>query len=130
MRVVALLPYAVGTVAIGAVLASFSQSASPYVTISEARRMVGDRLHLSGTLVPGTVRQNIIARTQEFSLRDKNGAVVRVVHRGERVSLDDATTVVAVGKLKDGVFASDQILVKCPSRYEAKEGAKKGARPS
>ncbi|MER3496988.1 MAG: hypothetical protein C4320_09685, partial [Armatimonadota bacterium] len=85
-KLIALLPYVIATASVGAVLTSFSRSASPYVTVREARTMSGDRLHLAGNLIPGTARQDVARGTQEFDLRDKDGSVAHVVHRGERVS--------------------------------------------
>ena len=115
------LPYIIGAASIGAVVSAFSSGASPYVTVREARGMSGDRLHLAGDLVKGTVGGDVAKGTMEFDLKDKDGATIHVVHRGERASLQDATKVVAIGKIENGVFASTQLLVKCPSKYEAEK---------
>jgi cytochrome c-type biogenesis protein CcmE len=57
-----------------------------------------------------------------FRLKDKEGSVVTVVYSGPPQSnLAEATQVVAIGAMKDGKFVSDQLLVKCPSKYEGKE---------
>ncbi len=119
------LPYVVGAASLGAVVSAFSSGASPYVTVREARGMSGDRLHLAGDLVKGTVGGDVTRGTMEFDLKDKDGATVHVVHRGERASLQNATRLVAIGRIDPAsggrVFASVQLLVKCPSKYEAEK---------
>ena len=120
MKLGRLVPYAVGAASLGAVVTAFSSGASPYVTVAQARSMAGDRLHLQGTLLQPTVRQDLKNGTLEFDLKDKDGATMHVIHRGERVSLSEATTVVAIGKVQGEAFVSQQLLVKCPTRYEEK----------
>jgi cytochrome c-type biogenesis protein CcmE len=34
-------------------------------------------------------------------------------------NFDQATSIVAIGHYKDGTFAAEQLLVKCPSKYQA-----------
>jgi len=36
-------------------------------------------------------------------------------------NMGEATKVVAIGGMKDGKFVSDQLLVKCPSKYESEK---------
>ena len=43
-------------------------------------------------------------------------------------NFDQATSIVAIGRYQDGVFAAEQLLVKCPSKYQAE--AEKGGSPS
>ena len=121
MKLGRLVPYAVGAVSLGAVVTAFSSGASPYVTVAQARQMSGDRLHLQGELIKSSVHQDLKNGTLDFDIRDKDGATIHVVHRGERVSLSEATTVVAIGKPQGPNFMSRQLLVKCPSRYEEKD---------
>jgi cytochrome c-type biogenesis protein CcmE len=37
-------------------------------------------------------------------------------------NFDQATSVVLKGKTTDGVFVADQMLVKCPSKYQGEGG--------
>ncbi|RYG85768.1 hypothetical protein EON77_04945, partial [bacterium] len=87
MKLGRLVPYAVGAISLGAVVTAFSSGASPYVTVAQARTMAGDRLHLQGVLLKPTVHQNLTAGSLEFDLKDKEGATIHVVHRGDQVSL-------------------------------------------
>lgn len=113
---------AVVAVASTAVFVSFSQGASPYVTVAQARSMSGDRLHLACDLVPGTVKTDFASHSVSFEAKDEKGTAVTIVHRGDPVNLKDATRVVAVGSFKGDVFESSQLLVKCPSKYEGESG--------
>jgi cytochrome c-type biogenesis protein CcmE len=107
----------VAAVAFGGVIVAFSNNASPYVTISEARKMTGDHLHLAGDIV----KDSIVTRgSLEFDLKDSKGEIVHVVHRGDPpANLSEAKKVVAIGGMQGNSFVSTQLLVKCPSKYEA-----------
>jgi cytochrome c-type biogenesis protein CcmE len=64
-----------------------------------------------------------------FRLKDARGEVLPVEYRGVIPgNFDQATSIVAIGHYKDGTFAAEQLLVKCPSKYQAE--AEKAARPS
>ena len=55
-----------------------------------------------------------------FALKDDKNEVMNVVYKGVKpVNFEQATNVVAIGTYKDGKFTADQLLVKCPSKYQA-----------
>ena len=101
MKLVSLVPYALGALSLGAVVTAFAGSASPYVTIREARAMSGDRLHLGGDIVPNTLTTNLARGTMEFDLKDPNGETIHVVHkrRARRTLAGRQAMVVAIGKM-------------------------------
>ena len=111
----------VAVAAIGGVVLAFTNGGSPYVTWAQAQQMKGDeRLHLAGDLVKQSVTQDLSHHTLRFKLKDGDGAVVTVVHTGEvPQNMSEATKVVAIGHADGAVFTSEQLLVKCPSKYEA-----------
>jgi cytochrome c-type biogenesis protein CcmE len=120
MKVGAMVSGAVAALALGGVVIAFSNSASPYVTIRQAKGASGDRLHLAGTVDPTSVHTDVYARTLSFRLTDQDGDTIQVINRGEiPPNLSEAKNVVAVGGVKNGVFESTQLIVKCPSKYEA-----------
>jgi cytochrome c-type biogenesis protein CcmE len=122
MKVGALISGAVAALALGGVVIAFSNSASPYVTIQQAKGASGDRLHLAGKVDPASVHTDVYARTLTFRLTDDNGDTIQVVNRGDiPPNLAEAKNVVAVGGVKNGVFESTQLIVKCPSKYEAEK---------
>jgi cytochrome c-type biogenesis protein CcmE len=112
----------VAMLALAAVVAAFMSNASPYVTIAQAKTASGDRLHLAGDIIKPTVKTDLAHHALTFDIRDKNGDVVTIVHKGESPqSMSEATEVVAIGKMEGDQFVSEKLLVKCPSRYEAKK---------
>ncbi|HVV72277.1 MAG TPA: cytochrome c maturation protein CcmE [Verrucomicrobiae bacterium] len=121
----ALVTGLVAAFAIGAVVVAFSANASPYVTIAQARVTSGDHLHLAGDVVKETLHSDPFKRQLSFDLKDASGAVMHVVHIGEMPSnLGEVKKVVAVGGMKGTDFVSTQLLVKCPSKYEADTSSK------
>jgi cytochrome c-type biogenesis protein CcmE len=110
--------------ALFAVITAFMSNASPYVTIAQAKTASGDRLHLAGDIIKPSVHDDYSRHVLTFQLRDQDGAIVTVEHTGEPpANMGEATKVVAIGRMKGDRFVSDQLLVKCPSKYEAAPGA-------
>lgn len=106
--------------AVIAVVLAFMQNAGQFVTIRQAKTASGDQLHLAGDIVPESINRNTIAHALVFKLKDENGDVVTVRHTGEMPNnFGDVKRVVAIGCMKHGEFDSSQLLVKCPSKYEA-----------
>jgi cytochrome c-type biogenesis protein CcmE len=109
------------------VTVAFVSSASPYVTANEARHSTGSRLHLAGKIDTPTLVDDRLHRELRFTLIDKDGGKIQVIHTGDPISnLADAKQVVAIGHVVNGVFISEQMLVKCPTKYEAGD-SKSGA---
>ena len=72
-----------------------------------------------------TVELARVSRGWSFiSIEDENGDVMKVQFDGVRPgNFDQATSVVLKGKPNDeGAFVADQILVKCPSKYQGEDG--------
>ena len=65
----------------------------------------------------------------EFKLRDSRGEVMPVTYRGVIPgNFDQATSIVAIGHYRSDHFEAEQLLVKCPSKYQAEaEKAKRRA---
>ncbi len=109
----------VAMLALAAVVAAFMSNASPYVTIAQAKSNSGTRLHLAGDILKPTVNTDIVNHALTFDVKDKNGDVITVKHVGEPpTNMNEATEVVAIGKMEGDYFLSEKLLVKCPSRYE------------
>jgi cytochrome c-type biogenesis protein CcmE len=100
---------------------SFKKSLTPYVTISVAKergtvvQVKGERFD-DGTF---DVEKNLF----KFKIKDENGDVAEVFYDGPKPgNFDQATYVVCVGQYKNEKFYANNILVKCPSKYQ-EEGA-------
>ncbi len=119
----------IALLAFGAVLYAFSNSASPYVTAAQARTTPGDRLHIAGDIVKNSVHLDLKSHALVFDMKDSDGTLVHVIHEGEAPeNLAAANKVVAIGAMKGNDFVSQQLLVKCPSKYEAGDSGKVASR--
>jgi cytochrome c-type biogenesis protein CcmE len=89
-----------------------------YVTFAEAAE--SDRnVQVKGTPIDGTL-QEMDDDVYSFELQDMAGETYRVSASGMiPVNLFDADYVVVKGRFTGDEFAGNQILVKCPSKYEA-----------
>jgi cytochrome c-type biogenesis protein CcmE len=99
---------------------AFKKSLTPYISFSEARR-AGTSVQVNGVLAnPAKVHYDAEHTELVFALKDDKNEVMDVVYKGVKpVNFEQATNVVAIGTYKDGRFAADQLLVKCPSKYQA-----------
>lgn len=58
-------------------------------------------------------------REFSFYMKDYLGNEMKVIYNGSIPNnFESATSVVVTGKFKDGCFRADDILTKCPSKYE------------
>ncbi|MCP4633758.1 MAG: cytochrome c maturation protein CcmE [candidate division Zixibacteria bacterium] len=99
---------------------SFTEQITPYVEFRAARSS-GLNVQIIGSLVDGNSVVNSESGALEFSLEEEE--------TGERIDIiftegpkpgnfDQADKIVAIGSYKNGVFHADQLLVKCPSKYQ------------
>jgi len=117
--------YAIGGAIIVAFLAygatSFKTELTPYVDFEEAVS-TGHHVQVAGSLVQGSTRYDESSKKLLFSMVDENGRQLKVEYDGIKPgNFEDATQVVAIGAYQDGVFKTDQLLVKCPSKYQGIE---------
>jgi cytochrome c-type biogenesis protein CcmE len=106
---------------------NLNQTMAPYVTFSEARaseravQVAGFPDHALARFDPG--------RSEfRFEMRNEAGELMPVAYKGVKPgNFDQAETVVVVGRYAEGVFQASQILVKCPSKYEARGESHPGA---
>lgn len=114
--VVAMILLAVAT-AIG--VTSFKKTVTPYISFQEARRSTG-LVQVNGVLAD----KKYVLRPNEqylsFRLQDSQGEVLPVEYHGVVPgNFDQATSIVAIGRYQGGTFEAEQLLVKCPSKYQA-----------
>ncbi len=104
---------------------SFKKSMTPYVSFSDARRASG-MVQVNGVLAD---RNYVLKKNEqylEFKLRDSRGEVMDVEYRGVVPgNFDQATSIVAIGRYANDRFQADQLLVKCPSKYQTAAEQKK-----
>ncbi|GGI95760.1 hypothetical protein GCM10010885_01770 [Alicyclobacillus cellulosilyticus] len=104
-------------------------ASSYYLTVDELAKKgqaaVGKPWTVSGTVVGRSVRWSPARETLVFDMQDESGhAKLHVVFRGPKPDdFDRGWPLVVTGTLRaDGTFNAQQLLVKCPSKYEAKSG--------
>ena len=109
-------------VALGGVAAvgmAFVSNASPYGTFADARKSNSDSMHVAGDVLKETVITDLQHGTMHFSMKDSTGERMNVVYTGPPpANMSEATKVVAIGGVQSGVFYSEKLLIKCPSKYE------------
>jgi cytochrome c-type biogenesis protein CcmE len=117
---------AVGLFVVAATIgvSSFRQSVTPYISFREARRSAG-MVQVNGVLADKNYVLKVDEQFLEFKLRDSKEEVMPVVYRGVIPgNFDQATSIVAIGRYRGDHFEAEQLLVKCPSKYQAE--AEKG----
>lgn len=126
MNVKVLLAVALLLVAVGVGVTSFKKSMTPYISFAEARHASG-LVQVNGKLAD---KNYVLKRDEqflEFKLRDSKDEILPVVYRGVIPgNFDQAVSIVAIGRYAGDHFEAENLLVKCPSKYQAE--ADKAAR--
>lgn len=114
----------VAVTGMGAVMAALLNNASPYGTFADARKTGNTAIHVAGELDKTSVDNEPLQGVIKFNLKDQNGEVMPVVYTGTPpANLGEASKIVAIGGIENGVFHSKSMLVKCPSKYEGEKGS-------
>lgn len=128
MNIKVIVAVALLAVAAGVGVSSFKRTMTPYIGFAEARTASG-LVQVNGKLAD----KDYVLKTEEqflrFNLRDEKGDVMPVEYRGVIPgNFDQAVSVVAIGRFAGDHFEAQQLLVKCPSKYqaEADKAAAKG----
>ena len=108
-------------------VSSFNKTVTPYISFAEARRSSG-LVQVNGVLAD---KQYVMKQQEQFlsfRLRDARGEVLPIEYHGVIPgNFDQATSIVAIGRYHDGKFTAEQLLVKCPSKYQAEAEKAGGA---
>lgn len=100
---------------------SFRKNLTPYVGFKEAKSS-STSVQIIGEVVPEESSYDLENHKFYFSLKDPKGEKMKVVYQGVKpANFEQATSIVAIGKYQGGVFLADQILVKCPSKYQGED---------
>jgi len=114
--------YIVGTIAIIGFIAfgasSFKSNLTPYVSFDDARSRPG-KVQIAGKLVEGSTHYVEGSQNLSFGLVDDDGSSMSVLYSGVKPgNFEEAVQIVAIGDYRDETFHADQLLVKCPSKYQ------------
>jgi cytochrome c-type biogenesis protein CcmE len=103
---------------------AFQSALTPYISIAEAKTSKG-LVQVSGLVKEGKSSYDAQGNFT-FVLTDDQGHAISVVYKKIKpANFDQAIGVVAIGRAKGDMFEADQLLVKCPSKYEAQYGPTK-----
>ncbi len=118
-----LIAFAVIAVAMGFTLWAFSSSMTPYVDIATARRSVTP-VQVYGKILHNTAYYDMAQGALHFKIQDVKGEQIEIVYQGGKPdSFDTAPETAARGMVHNGVFVSDSLVVKCPSKYSGDKAA-------
>lgn len=98
-----------------------------YLTVDElhaqAATLQGEKVRVGGDVVDGSIVRGEIGEEIRFEISN-GGAAVPIVYDGDIPDIfADNAEVIATGSMNaDGVFVADELLTKCPSRFQAEEG--------
>jgi len=102
---------------------SFKSSLTPYVTFAQAKDKSGS-VQVRGVLASEQVVMTDDGKGIKFKLRDENGQEAMIVYKGVKPdNMEQATSIVAIGKFHNDQFTAEKLLVKCPSKYESTQGS-------
>ena len=102
---------------------SFRKTLTPYVSFEEARKS-GATVQVIGQVILSQVDYDTASHQLAFPLADDGGNRMPVQYSGTKPgNFDQADKVVVIGSYRDGVFKADQLLVKCPSKYQGASAA-------
>ena len=100
---------------------AFQGSVTPYVNFAEAKQS-GDRCQIMGDIVHEKTLYETSSQMLLFTIQDEQGSPIEVAYKGIMPgNFEQATSVVAKGRFDGQRFAADELLVKCPSKYQGGE---------
>lgn len=111
------------------VYTSIGNAATFYMTVDELKEneeeAIGKPIKVSGKIVGDTIEFNSDKILLTFELRGDDDVTYRVPIQYEGAkpdTLNDGWEAIVEGELKpDGTLVASELLVKCPSKYEAME---------
>ncbi len=117
--------YAVGGVLVVAFLAygttSFKSNLTPYVSFDEATK-TARKVQVAGGLLENSTKYVDETEELHFTIVEEDGDTMAVHYQGIKPgNFEEAVQIVAIGSYSEGAFHADQLLVKCPSKYQGLE---------
>ena len=99
-------------------LLNFGEQVGGYMNFSQASE-TGSRAHVVGEWVKDQHFEYNPERNRfSFMMKDSQGSVMQVVYNNPKpANFEDAESVVVEGRMNGDVFEAENILVKCPSKY-------------
>jgi cytochrome c-type biogenesis protein CcmE len=111
-------------IAIAAVITTV-YDADTYSDFAQARQYPGRQFHIIGDLVQDMpieerIENNVLIFS--FFLKDRNGDQEKVLYLGGKPQdFEKLDQIVMIGRFEKDAFLASQLLLKCPSKYNADE---------
>lgn len=125
------MKFLVGGVVVAVVIAvliavSFSGSTSDYLSIAEVKALGQEQTRdsrVAGEIVSDSVDWNTRELHLTFQIQDETGILPISYHGPQPDMLVDAVEAVVIGKYDTTaqIFEAEELLMKCPSKYEEQE---------
>jgi cytochrome c-type biogenesis protein CcmE len=97
---------------------SFNDSLTSYVSFEKAKK-IERRVQVIGAVVRNDVTFDTVNMKLTFALVNDNSETMIVEYSGSMPgNFDQAEKVVCKGRYDDGRFVADELLLKCPSKYQ------------
>jgi len=96
---------------------NFGESISTYTNFEDAKTMTN--AHVAGTL-DDSQDYGFSMETKQFTffMKDEAGKVHRVIFpKPKPNNFEQATQLVVIGQMRNNTFHADEMLMKCPSKY-------------
>ncbi|HEY1040344.1 MAG TPA: cytochrome c maturation protein CcmE [Bacteroidia bacterium] len=107
-------------IAIGALITTLGNT-DTYADFAEAQKSPDSEFHVVGKLnkeKPTEYNPALDADEFTFYMIDNKGAEQKVVlHKTKPQDFERSEQIVIIGKMHDGAFHANEILMKCPSKY-------------
>ncbi|HEY8425345.1 MAG TPA: cytochrome c maturation protein CcmE [Limnochordales bacterium] len=116
----------VGSAVLYLMAMGFTRTAPYYLTVSEIQVRAGSLqdkpLRVAGVLVGDSIQWDVQNFFLRFAITDGQETLT-AEYRGVRPdNFEGGKQVIVEGRLRpDGVFVANQVMVQCPSRYEAEK---------
>lgn len=106
------------------IISSIGGSTTYYQTVAELRGQgdqgVGKKVRVVGLVDGDSIQFNEQALDLRFEINDESGSMPVSYHGARPDMLREGAEAVVEGRLQaDGTFAASELLLKCPSKYEA-----------
>ncbi|MGD8427829.1 MAG: cytochrome c maturation protein CcmE [Balneolaceae bacterium] len=102
---------------------NFGNSISTYTNFEQASHM--ENAHVVGTW-DDSKDYGFSMKTKQFSffMKDEAGNVHRVIYPKQKPNnFEQANRLVVIGKMQNGVFYANDMLMKCPSKYNTTDAS-------
>lgn len=95
-----------------------------YVGFSDAQAATS-RVQVKGAIDKSSVEFDHMKRDLRFDITDDAGKRMTVHYAGTAPgNFDQASHAVCAGTFENGVFNADELLIKCPSKYQGEDSSK------